>query len=548
MNFPKLAITSFFFLFSVTFPSFAQQNELKIDNDTLLVKLDLTRGGAISYISLSNSTRSVVNIADEGRYIQQSYYAGRTLDRRSEGQSANWSPWSWNPIQVGDAYRNRAQILTAEKNGDTLYVKCIPMQWDMNNRPAEAEMEQWTILKGNMLEVHNKLTCFRTDTIYGENIVNNQELPAVYPISALKNLYTYLGGNPFENEEMENPTVVNLSSGFWGVYETVNEHWMAFVDDNQWGMGVYNPLCTKFLAGLAGMTGQEAQSSSTSYIAPVKLEILNKNTVYEYIYYVIIGTLEDIRAKVYDLDSKAEKLPQQNEWEFNEEGDTQGWMPNAGTVTVAEGVLHYEITTADPYLTQIENISINAAELNQLSVKMRNNTADVNCDFFFKNTSSPNTFQRIRFQLVPEDSVFREYTLDLTKYNEWNGTIFFLRLDPVADVNSGSVDIDYIRLQNGSSSPVLADDKLSAGYLLSQNYPNPFNPSTTIAFQLAEAGDTNIAIFDLMGRKVADVLYKYMEEGAHRVSFDAHSLSSGVYFYKIQSGRFLQMKKMILLR
>ena len=142
MNFPKLAITSFFFLFSVTFPSFAQQNELKIDNDTLLVKLDLTRGGAISYISLSNSTRSVVNIADEGRYIQQSYYAGRTLDRRSEGQSANWSPWSWNPIQVGDAYRNRAQILTAEKNGDTLYVKCIPMQWDMNNRPAEAEMEQ----------------------------------------------------------------------------------------------------------------------------------------------------------------------------------------------------------------------------------------------------------------------------------------------------------------------------------------------------------------------------------------------------------------------
>ncbi|KAA3660202.1 MAG: hypothetical protein DWQ10_07200 [Calditrichaeota bacterium] len=196
----------------------AKQNELSINNDTLLVKLDLTRGGAISYISKANSTRSLVNIADEGRYIQQSYYAGKTLDRRSDGQSAKWSPWSWNPIQVGDAFRNRAEILASEKNDDTLYVKCIPMQWDMNNMPAEAEMEQWIVLKGSILEVHNKLTCFRTDSIYGENIANDQELPAVYPISALRNLYGYLGAAPFTKDTLNNPDVVNLSSGFWGVY------------------------------------------------------------------------------------------------------------------------------------------------------------------------------------------------------------------------------------------------------------------------------------------------------------------------------------------
>lgn len=53
-----------------------------IDNGTLLLKLDLTRGGAISYLSLSGSNRSVVNIADEGRYIQQSYYAGKSVDRK----------------------------------------------------------------------------------------------------------------------------------------------------------------------------------------------------------------------------------------------------------------------------------------------------------------------------------------------------------------------------------------------------------------------------------------------------------------------------------
>ena len=89
--------------------------ELVADNGVLTLKLDLTRGGAISWLSLSGSSRSVVNIADEGRYIQQSYYAGKSLDRKADGQAPNWSPWSWNPIQVGDAFRNRAKSLTIKK-------------------------------------------------------------------------------------------------------------------------------------------------------------------------------------------------------------------------------------------------------------------------------------------------------------------------------------------------------------------------------------------------------------------------------------------------
>ncbi len=274
-----------------------------LDNGVLTLKLDVTRGGAISWLSLSGSNRSIVNIADEGRYIQQSYYAGKSLDRKSEGQSPNWSPWSWNPIQVGDAFRNRAKILDIQKNGNTLYVKCIPMLWDMNNKPAEAEMEQWTTLSGNVLTVRNKITCLRTDNIYAEGISNDQELPAVYPISALKNLYTYIGDAPFTNAPVSNPVTVFLSSGFWGRYlnETVTENWMAYVDDNKWGLGVYNPLCKNFIAGMAGQPGGEATSGSTSYIAPVKKEILNKNSVYEYEYYLIVGTVSEIRSKIYQI-------------------------------------------------------------------------------------------------------------------------------------------------------------------------------------------------------------------------------------------------------
>ena len=275
-----------------------------IDNGLLTLKLDLTRGGAISYLSLSGSSRSYVNIADEGRYIQQSYYAGKRLDRKADGQSPSWSPWSWNPIQVGDAYHNRAKILDFQKNGNTLYVKCIPMQWDMNNRPAEAEMEQWTTLEGSVLKVRNRLTCHRTDMLYGDSISNSQELPAVYPISALKYLYTYLGNIPFTGAPMDSLAVKNLSSGFWGNYKNVSEHWMAFVDANHWGMGIYNAGCDNFLAGMAGKPDGEATSGSTSYIAPVKKEILYKKCVYEFEYYVIIGTLTEIRSKVYDLHSE----------------------------------------------------------------------------------------------------------------------------------------------------------------------------------------------------------------------------------------------------
>ena len=110
-----------------------------------------------------------------------------------------------------------------------------------------------------------------------------------------------MGKIPFTNDQLESPTVVNLSSGFWGIYPTVSEHWMAFVDDNLWGMGIYNANCERFLAGLAGKINGEFSSSSTSYIAPTIKAMLTKNCVYEYDYNVIIGNLDEIRTAVYKL-------------------------------------------------------------------------------------------------------------------------------------------------------------------------------------------------------------------------------------------------------
>jgi hypothetical protein len=85
-------------------------------------------------------------------------------------------------------------------------------------------------------------------------------------------------------------------------------------------------------------------------------------------------------------------------------------------------------------------------------------------------------------------------------------------------------------------------------YVLEQNYPNPFNPSTTIQFSLPKSGDVTLKIFNLLGEEVKTLVEEYREAGKHSVQFNASQLASGIYFYRLQAGSFVETKKMILLR
>ncbi|MCW8803595.1 MAG: T9SS type A sorting domain-containing protein [Ignavibacteriaceae bacterium] len=85
-----------------------------------------------------------------------------------------------------------------------------------------------------------------------------------------------------------------------------------------------------------------------------------------------------------------------------------------------------------------------------------------------------------------------------------------------------------------------------AVFALDQNYPNPFNPSTTINFSIAEASVVKIAVYNLLGQEVALLLDEFKEAGPHTITFDASSLTSGAYFYSIQTPLFKQTKKMLL--
>jgi len=86
-------------------------------------------------------------------------------------------------------------------------------------------------------------------------------------------------------------------------------------------------------------------------------------------------------------------------------------------------------------------------------------------------------------------------------------------------------------------------------YSLSQNYPNPFNPTTTIKFGLPKAGNVKLVVFDILGREVATLINnEFRDVGTYTVNFDASALSSGVYFYRLESGDFSQTKKMLLVK
>ncbi|GAB4127434.1 MAG: hypothetical protein Fur0015_01030 [Ignavibacteriales bacterium] len=85
-------------------------------------------------------------------------------------------------------------------------------------------------------------------------------------------------------------------------------------------------------------------------------------------------------------------------------------------------------------------------------------------------------------------------------------------------------------------------------FKLFQNYPNPFNPTTKIEFSIPSDNNVEIKVFNVLGMEVATLLNEKRQAGKHSVEFNASNLSSGVYFYKIISGNYSEIKKMILLR
>jgi photosystem II stability/assembly factor-like uncharacterized protein len=124
------------------------------------------------------------------------------------------------------------------------------------------------------------------------------------------------------------------------------------------------------------------------------------------------------------------------------------------------------------------------------------------------------------------------------------------------DANHGWLLCDngniYYTENNGGIIDAVNDDnpptKTPVSFTLFQNYPNPFNPSTTIKYQIPVSSKVTLKVFNLLGNEIAALVDEHKEAGTYTSEFNASKLASGVYFYKLQAGKFITIKKLLLIK
>ena len=396
----------------------------------LTVGADLNRGGAITLLKHAEDGRNLVNNHDCGRQIQQSYYSGpRPFDPNGTMHPA-WNNWCWNPIQVGDVYGNRAEVVEHRNDGREIYTRTIPLHWALNNVPGECTFETWIRLQGGVVKVRCRLNNHRSDKT--QYHAHGQELPALYTVGTLHRLFTYTGTRPFTGDSLER--IENNGPPWTGWLGT--ENWAALVDEDDWGVGLHHAGALKYTGGFHGEPGVGGSSDRhTGYFAPLHLEILDHNITYGYEFTLIPGTLQEIRDWVYE--HRPEPRPNyvfrsdRQHWRYRNAGDAG--MPVEGHLTVRPG-------PGDPQMIG-PRCAFRAEQVSKLYVRTRYRLSDPDSGqlqgrLYWQNATDdraePGRWSNDRsVAFTVRNGELRTYELDMSESPGWHGLITGLRFDPV---------------------------------------------------------------------------------------------------------------------
>lgn len=113
---------------------------------------------------------------------------------------------------------------------------------------------------------------------------------------------------------------------------------------------------------------------------------------------------------------------------------------------------------------------------------------------------------------------------------------------------SDSVSTQTLKVRDPGLDNLIVNSNIPKSFILSQNYPNPFNPITNIKYEIPKDLFVTLKVYDLLGREIKTLVNEYKEAGNYIVSFNGSELSSGIYFYRIQAGNFIQVKRMVLIK
>jgi hypothetical protein len=192
---------------------------------------------------------------------------------------------------------------------------------------------------------------------------------------------------------------------------------------------------------------------------------------------------------------------------------------------------------------------------------------------FNQNLNNPNAITTIRpavanHRIIATFNYFRTTgTTDFLRvYNNTDSTTYSGTTNPgtiTSNAPDGSLAFKFVSDNSGANSDGWAaiitsdttitsvrEDNENSGvpstFQLHQNYPNPFNPTTNIRFQITRFSDATLKVYDILGREVATLVNEQLTPGSYETTFDGARLSSGVYFYRLQAGGFVQTKKLVL--
>jgi hypothetical protein len=398
-------------------PAPAAERVSRLDNGVIRLGVNLDLGGSITEFGRAGDAPNLINSHDYGRQVQQSYYGGPV----PYGQAhPGWKNWPWNPIGTGDVYGNPSRLLEHTNDGKTLYVKSIPMQWALKDVPGECTFETWVTLDGATATIRNRLTNDRPDrTFYG---AFNQELPAVYTVGTLHRLFTYKGTNPWAGEPAE---LIPNAGPPWADW-TTPEGWAALVDDRGWGVGVIHPGVFSWIGGFHDKPGRGGpKDNPTGYIAPTRREILDHNIRYEFTYRLVLGTLEEIRARAKDLrvtDPRPDFrfAADRQHWTYHNAQDA-GFPPKDG--------LRVRPTGDDPQMLGPEGW-YDAATAPKLHLRAAFRGGAGPAVLYWRGPGEGFSGERVVMVPIQPDGTLRTVTIDLAGHPKYRGTIAALRLDP----------------------------------------------------------------------------------------------------------------------
>ena len=256
------------------------QDYVWLANDKVRVGLKKSSGGAIFWVSPADSNKSLINSYDRGRLIQQSWYG------KPDGSLWNTKPWRWNPVQGGDWQGKSATILEQKNEATTSWLRTQPIHWATGDVLKDCVMEQAISLDAELIHVRYRFIYSGTEA----HPAQHQELPAFFVEPEFATLVLYEGGQPWTGGEL-----ARSSPAFPNEYKKTTEHWAAYVNDMDQGIGCFVPVadeltCYRFSA-------EKRSPASCSYFAPIRTLAITPGFKWDYEVWITMGSVAEIRKR-----------------------------------------------------------------------------------------------------------------------------------------------------------------------------------------------------------------------------------------------------------